>query len=271
MNSNESIPATHELKAVPGRIREGMGYAERMFHYSWQSGAEDLPILEYRTLSKMNIFHLQNELAKLKASVWTGMSVSQDNLAKLRVTMHAYANAIRDYEHLRALPEIAGSQAADRRRDLTTAFPWIADLPGDPYNSKYRTLSAPSFPEANIDPLRRFLKARLPRGLTYTKEEMRVRIDEYLAHRPPKTVSPLVDKLARFIISFAGGASLIVPMLIMRLPGQDTTKSLIVTSVAVTLFSGLMGLVFKVSNAETVVATATYAAVLVVFVGTSSS
>ncbi|KAH0438899.1 hypothetical protein CcaCcLH18_03045 [Colletotrichum camelliae] len=257
-------------KSAPRRIRDDMDYAERIFHYAWQSGNDEPHILEYRMLNRINLFHLQNELAKLKAAVWTDCSAEEGDLAKLRTTLHDYANAVRDYEYLRALPEITGSQAEDRRRDLTAAFPFIADLPGDPYNSRYCTFRAPSHPEAPVDPLRRFLKARLPRQWTYTKDEMRVHIDEYLKNDPPETVSPLVDKLARFIISFTGGVSLIVPMLIMSLPAQDTTKSFVVTSVAVTIFSVVMGLVFKVSNEETVVATATYAAVLVVFVGTSS-
>lgn len=58
-------------------------------------------------------------------------------------------------------------------------------------------------------------------------------------------------------------------MLIMRLH-PSLTKSLVTTSVAELLFSGAVSIVFKASNAETLAITATYAAVLVVFVGTSS-
>jgi hypothetical protein len=125
------------------------------------------------------------------------------------------------------------------------------------------------------DPLRMFLKASLPRKLTYTDAELHVHDEEFLARKPPTTVSPFVDRLARFIVAFVGGASLVVPMLIMTLPhqrgvtGSDSTKSLITTSVAVTLFATFMALLVKASNVETLAATATYAAVLVVFVGTS--
>ena len=96
------------------------------------------------------------------------------------------------------------------------------------------------------------------------------RIDEYLHGLPPQTVSPFVDKLTRFIIAFTGGAALVVPMLIMRLPSTNQTKSLITVSVAVTLFASMMSMGIRASNSETLIATATYAAVLVVFVGTSS-
>lgn len=70
------------------------------------------------------------------------------------------------------------------------------------------------------------------------------------------------------MVAFAGGLSLIVPMLIMRI-GENLTKSLVTTSVAVVLFAGITSLILRANNTETVAATATYAAVLVVFVGTS--
>lgn len=57
-------------------------------------------------------------------------------------------------------------------------------------------------------------------------------------------------------------------MLIMRI-GENLTKSLVTTSIAVVLFAGITSLVLRANNTETVAATATYAAVLVVFVGTS--
>lgn len=99
---------------------------------------------------------------------------------------------------------------------------------------------------------------------------MHSRIDEYLRDEAPQNVSPFVDKLARFIIAFTGGAALVVPMLIMSLPSTQRTKSLITVSLAVTLFAAMMSVAMRANNTETLVATATYAAVLIVFVGTSS-
>lgn len=83
-------------------------------------------------------------------------------------------------------------------------------------------------------------------------------------------MSGFVDKLARFIVAFIGGAALVVPMLIMRLPEVTLTKSLVTVSVAVLLFAVVLSLVLRASNTDTMVSTATYAAVLVVFVGTTS-
>ena len=158
-------------------------------------------------------------------------------------------------------------QASGLGRDLSQAFPEVAKLTGGPFSSRYCNLSSkPGIP----DPIRSFLKARLPRRLTYTKEEMASRIDEYLRDEPPQNVSPFVDKLARFIIAFTGGAALVVSMLIMSLPSIHRTKSLITVSLAVTLFAAMMSVTMRATNTETLVATATYAAVLIVFVGTSS-
>ena len=59
-------------------------------------------------------------------------------------------------------------------------------------------------------------------------------------------------------------------MLIMSLP-YSRTKSLVTTSVAVVLFALAVSLGFRIDNKDTMTATATYAAVLVVFVGASGS
>ena len=179
------------------------------------------------------------------------------------------AVAMQDYAYVRSLREIEASQASSRRRDLSQAFPELAELPGDPFNSRYCSLSS-GRPEIVSDPLRDYLKVVLPRRLTYTKPEMDSRMMGYLQGLPPQIVSPFVDRLARFIIAFAGGAVLVVPMLIMKLPYTSQTKSLITVSVAVMLFALLVSVGIRASNSETLLATATYSAVLVVFVGTSN-
>ena len=121
----------------------------------------------------------------------------------------------------------------------------------------------------SVDSLRNFLKKVLPKSLTWSEEEFRRRrYDEYWEGRTPKDISPFVDTLARFIVAITGGLSLVVPMLVMRL-GETLAKSLTTVSVAVILFSALTSLMFKASNVETLGDTAAYAAVLVVFVGTS--
>ncbi|KAF7923195.1 uncharacterized protein EAE98_007900 [Botrytis deweyae] len=249
-----------------GIVKDEMSEAERLFHYSYAARSEEPCFLAFRGLQILNITHLQLELAKKKGAIRTNNTASNTDIQDLASILHQYADAIRDYAFLSGLQNIAGSQAQEKRRDLTYAFPDIAGLPGDPFNSAYRRLPDQSL--IPVDPLRKWLKARLPCQLTYTKREQLLRTDEYLKGEPPEQVSLFVDKLARFIIAFTGGLSLVVPMLIMRI-GENLTKSLVTTSIAVVLFAGITSLVLRANNMETVAATATYAAVLVVFVGTS--
>ncbi|KAF7859663.1 hypothetical protein EAF04_008742 [Stromatinia cepivora] len=253
-------------KPEAGIITDKMSYAERLFHYSYTIGLEEPHFLAFRGLQRLNIVRLQNELAKKKGVMWTNMTASDDVTQDLTSLLHQYAEAIRDYAFFSGLQDITGSQAQEKRQDLTHAFPDIADLPGDPFNSAYRRLPDQSL--IPVDPLRIWLKARLPSQLTYTKRDQLLRTDEYLKGEPPEQVSPFVDKLARFTVAIAGGLSLVGPMLIMRI-GENLTKSLVTTSVAVVLFAGITSLVLRANNTETVAVTATFAAVLVVFVGTS--
>ena len=151
-------------------------------------------------------------------------------------------------------------------RIFPTIYPSTNFVATDPGKFIYKDL-----PERPItsDPLRNWLNKILPQTVTWTKGEERARsLDYYQVGRPPGVVSPFVDKLARFIVAFTGGLSLVVPMIIMRVD-PNPNKSFITTAVAVVLFSGVVSVLFKVSNAETLGITAAYAAVLVVFVGTS--
>ena len=75
--------------------------------------------------------------------------------------------------------------------------------------------------------------------------------------------------ISRSIMSLFGGLALIVPTIIMAKVG-DLNANLIITSVAVLLFGLILALGATDSTGKDVLAaTAAYAAVLVVFVGTS--
>ena len=160
------------------------------------------------------------------------------------------------------------SKADEARQSLLQVFPEMAKLPGEPLDTRY---CKPPGDKGGIasDPFRDSLKRILPNRLTYTKSERDRRIDQYRSGVPPEKISPFVDNVARFLIAITGGVSLIVPMLIMSLPTVTKTKSLVTTSIAVTIFAFVMAVGIKAENMDTLVSTATYAAVLVVFVGTN--
>lgn len=119
-----------------------------------------------------------------------------------------------------------------------------------------------------IDPLRKLLMRHLPVALTYSAAERHLCQEEYNVDCPPKIVSPFLDRLVHFLVALAGGVVIVGPVVIMALrPSME--KSLITVGVSIAVFALFLSGVIRVSNGETLVATATYAAVMVVFVGTS--
>ena len=162
---------------------------------------------------------------------------------------------------------MTGSERDDRYNDLREAFPAIGLDSSQSFDSLFRTFR----PQSSIanDPLRGLLKSILPRGLTWTRAEMARHVGEFIDNKTPEDVSPIVDRIARLIISVTAGAALVIPVVIMEVGTRSVTKSLITMSVAIVLFAIALAFGVRASNPETLVSTATYAAVLVVFVGTS--
>lgn len=74
--------------------------------------------------------------------------------------------------------------------------------------------------------------------------------------------------MVRFLMATVGGLALILPMLVMTFfPGRNV--SVITTSVAMLIFAALITLGTELKPDQVLGATAAYAAVFVVFVGTS--
>jgi hypothetical protein len=156
----------------------------------------------------------------------------------------------------------------DNRILLENAFPTIAQRKGAPYDTNYLTLHHDV--TRSTDAVREFLRKCLFRRLSWSAAERRANPTGYNRRKPPQIYSNFVDELARFIVAIGGGCSLIVPMLVMSF-NASRNKSLITVSVAVVFFAMSMSLAFHTDNKDTLTATATYAAVLVVFVGTSGT
>jgi hypothetical protein len=75
----------------------------------------------------------------------------------------------------------------------------------------------------------------------------------------------LVQIIASTVVAISGGSLLIMSF------DANRTKSLVTVSCSVLLFGCFLGAVIRGKSSEIFVATATYAAVLVVFVGTSTN
>ena len=121
-----------------------------------------------------------------------------------------------------------------------------------------------------------FTRKMLPRSWCWSKAEQKLRPTMYELHLQgvpgagPRQLSLPVTFLAGTIISLASSALILVPMIIMSFD-TERTKSLATVAVAVTLFGLYLAVVMRTKSSETFLATATYAAILVVFVGASGS
>jgi len=83
-----------------------------------------------------------------------------------------------------------------------------------------------------------------------------------------KRVADKKSRLLRFTMAGAGALLLVVPMLVMaNIPGK--TASLVTTCISLLIFSILIPWLTELGPNEILATTAAYAAVLVVFVGTS--
>lgn len=111
---------------------------------------------------------------------------------------------------------------------------------------------------------------------TWTAEERKTRKMAYKHHSEgkkgykPRHLSLGVRIIASTLVALAAGAWIIVPMVLMSLAGdQSKGFQIIATSAAVVLFGFASAAAVQMSSKEIFLATATYAAVLVVFVGAS--
>jgi hypothetical protein len=152
----------------------------------------------------------------------------------------------------------------------TTTYHWFPEIArlrnsGD---LEYRDFTA-SRTAPSPDPIKDWLRRRWwLRRLTWTKAEIKRRYTDFVCGMDPEELSPFVDRFGRVIIAIGGGATLLVPMIVMSLD-PSLTKSLITVSVAVVLFAILLSQLFAAAYSDILTVTTAYAAVLVVFVGGS--
>ncbi|KAK0704019.1 hypothetical protein B0T26DRAFT_658545 [Lasiosphaeria miniovina] len=226
---------------------------------------EDFHFLRFEFLQRLNLTQFQARLVRLKSRIQKEGKASRRELKMLQSTMSAYATAIRDYRCLRLQKSLGISETKRRKLLLQRFFQSESDF-NDPFQSHYAFFKDDN---KKIDPLRRAFMTSLPARLAYSDEERRQRSREYAEGKYPLRVSQFMDRLLRFTVALAGGVFLIMPMIITMLnPSQ--MKSLVTASVAVVFFAVVLSFAVRASNAETLIWTATYAAVLVVFVGTSA-
>ena len=283
--SPASVASSHQMDAAFGKeLNDDWDEMRNILGYRNLDGILTVNFFQY--LHEINIIKLEAELAETHIEAYKAASSAIGKevlMTRLEDQLHRYskthgrgtlddeltlafntATAIQDYEYMKNLHDIA-----------FTFQDYIMMRKGPPprwetaFQMALGLKTLPRRANSSSDPLRRWLGRILPHSLRWTEEEANVRDNHYSNRKiTPEIVSPFVDRLARFIVAMTGGLSLVVPMLIMSIP-QGSTRSLVTTSVAVVFFAGVISVGFNASNGETLGITAAYAAVLVVFVGTS--
>jgi hypothetical protein len=232
----------------------------------------ELFVYEPWRLSRVVLARLQNKAAELTSRLETE-ELTDKFYEEAEDVMPKYAQALRDYQEVWGVVRqnrhryIEDKRLQDfyrlrssKNQEPISGVQWAYDHPID--TEKLMGV-------ARIDPLRQKLMEVLPKQLSWSHFE-RQRWDlDYKLGAPPRTVSHFVDTLARMILSFAAGAALVGPMLVMAI-NTEQNKSIIVVSLTVVLFAICASLAIKLSNTEIFLATATYAAVMVVFLGVTS-
>jgi hypothetical protein len=184
------------------------------------------------------------------------------------------AEAIRDLQTVRSLDFLTRGEK-DELHELTahylkrTAASNFADV--DAFETEnYRRLQ-PTKHAVIFDGVREMLRTYLPKQISWSKGEKAMRKELYEEGiYKPEMLSSTADRLARFIVAMGGALFILVPMYIMALR-QSLTKNLVTTTVAVVLFALVCSIPLRLANDQTFSATVGYAAVLMVFVGLTSS
>lgn len=169
-------------------------YSQRLFHYAYSEAIDEVErhFLVFAGLQRLNILHLQNELARMRGEMWRGKGADGDTMKKLDTTLQLWYSLLPSY--LRCVfpsscfliltchfvesnddprPRIPQAtfrciRLAERNQvDSTESNKYlsrIAALPGSPYEASYSRL-----PDSTLlasDPPRDWLKKYLHRPLT---------------------------------------------------------------------------------------------------------
>ncbi|CAN9441978.1 unnamed protein product [Alternaria alternata] len=258
--STTPLPATPAPRLVEAENEDLLQYIIRSINSD-----EGFHFLRFEQLQRTNLVALQMKLIRTKDALLKAKTISDTELETLRVDLEQYATAIQNYHSLRERKSLTLKGAKKRELLLQRYFrSQVKDMGVFKSHHSYFDVT-----DVKIDSLRTLMMERLPVWMTYSRNERAARKREFRDGKPPKEVSGSVDRLCRFIIAAIGGLFLVGPMLIMAIR-PSTAKSLITVSASVFLFAVVLTFGVRVTNIEGLVSTATYAAVLVVFVGSST-
>jgi len=157
--------------------------------------------------------------------------------------------AIRDMEYMYKLNSVTKNVQLRTQGRLESLFRDFI-LP-EAFRTGYLVFPNSSLAAREPDLIREFMRKHLWYRLTWSDEERGRRPEGYYAHEAPEGYSSTVDWLARIVVAFTAGASVVVPIVIMTVPSSSKTKDLIVLSVAVIIFGVSVSWILQSRNMDT--------------------
>ncbi|MCJ1388673.1 hypothetical protein MMC18_001522 [Xylographa bjoerkii] len=233
----------------------------------------------FQTLQIFSLLNLQHQLVELNDNFQTDVNIADPRKVFLaRKLLKEYYQELRDWRSASTFPTATGAES-----NLITDF-LASSLPNKAYHSlaeTKRTLILDSNPP--VDAVRRFLSylCRAQPWATDPNETAREELRELLLKSNLQTpaavllskdvdrnpqILPLVDFLARLVVAVAGAALLVVPMVALNYIAVEWGRILAVGLFVLAFALGL-GALSRASNQELVAASATYGAVLVLYIG----
>ncbi|RII07000.1 hypothetical protein CUC08_Gglean007968 [Alternaria sp. MG1] len=224
----------------------------------WVAG--DISVIDFRPLYTVTLYDLQRKLAREIQKV-DGGNITDEQLSRMRGTLHEYTNALRDFEFIHAnrwstqfVKDIAASRI-DNGSGSKLQGALISDF-NLTVPSTHRSLFRDADLLGSFDPKLMEHSNALGQSLGTTRAHA-------FASEQRREQFALAWK--RFASAFVGGMIIVVPMLIL-LVGDVKTKTLAVIPTSILLFAVGVALFAKTDPVNLLAATAAYAAVLTAFV-----
>ncbi|KAH7141676.1 hypothetical protein EDB81DRAFT_857510 [Dactylonectria macrodidyma] len=218
----------------------------------------------YPVLQQINLLHLEKNLAKFYG-MFKDRRLEEDDLPNLHRDLKEYCQALKDFDYVLQMKE---PNALIQKQEYRNRVRQLYDYPRG-FSKNYRTFTAPA--SLDSDFLTRFISDHLPPWAAWSNNEKNTRSDEYATGgAKPLEYSTETRILASVIITLLAASWLIVPIVIMTIPGSASVAwNLTTMAIAIVLFGGFVAVVVgpNSSTKDVITATAAYAAVLVVFYG----
>jgi len=220
-------------------------------------------------LSLLNLCHYQDKLVELEGKIQKDPSnMTKEQIKELAELLREYHAAIKAFKDIWQMPrpepgtpktivdrlcQMIGGEHGDDYAYMQDS-PHMVDLspdalntPSDPVRRRFQMLFGPV--DGENDRTQPFREGEVPPSL---------------GKPTPSQINARVDKAVRYLVSYGGGLLLLAPMYILSFVHTQSYQ-LIAVTLFVLSFATIVGMITTGSNSEVLAATATYAAILVVF------